>query len=264
MRRLFWPVIVAVVMGAFPPFCGGCRAQGWEDAFFKANSAYREGRYAEAARRYRLLIRSGHENGHIYYNLGNACFRQGKLGRAILNYERARRFIPRDADLNFNLAHAREQRRDAVPETRGVTETAFFWLASLSLSEILWGFAVLNLLFWGILVVRVFTRPEWSYYVFLVLLAGWLAAGFSLGLKWHEEATDNRAVILLPEVSVLAGPDTRDTVLFKLHEGTVVYRERSEDGWSLIHLSDKKRGWVMSGAVEPVRLSSLPAPANRS
>jgi len=116
----------------------------------------------------------------------------------------------------------------------------------------MWGFAVLNLLFWGILVLRLIVRPEWSYYVFIVLLIFWLVGGVSLGVKWHQLNTDLRAVILAEEADVLAGPDADDTVLFKLHEGTTIHRERTEDGWSLIRLSDSKRGWVRSDTIESI------------
>ena len=39
-----------------------------------------------------------------YFNLGNAYFRLGELGKAIRFYEKARVLIPRDEDLNFNLS----------------------------------------------------------------------------------------------------------------------------------------------------------------
>jgi len=76
--------------------------------------------------------------------------------------------------------------------------------------------------------------------------------GASLGVKWHQLRTDLRAVILTGEVDVLAGPDSNDTVLFKLHEGTTIYRERIEDDWSLIRLSENKRGWVKSSTIETI------------
>ena len=49
---------------------------------------------------------SGLESGELHYNLGNAWFRLGELGPAILHYERARRSMPRDDDLAANLALA--------------------------------------------------------------------------------------------------------------------------------------------------------------
>jgi tetratricopeptide (TPR) repeat protein len=242
--------IFILAMAVFLMSDANARANKFEETFFKANQAYREGRFQEAIQGYERLIRSGHPNGHLYYNLGNAYFKTEQLGPAILNYERARLVIPRDADLNFNLSYARDKMRDAIPQSQGFFQAAFFWLDSLSMGELFLGVAFLNVLFWGTLFMRLFLRMEWTYYLFLILLIFWLIGGTSFGLKWYQARSDDRAVVLKKEISILAGPDVRDTVLFKLHEGTIVHHERSEDGWSLVHLPDKKRGWVKSEAVE--------------
>jgi tetratricopeptide (TPR) repeat protein len=227
----------------------GARADEWEEGFFKANQAYKVGNFQEAIEGYLRLIRTGHGGGQVYYNLGNAYFRAGQLGRAILEYERAQLLMPRDADLNFNLSHARDQTLDAIEESRGFIETAFFWVKSFNLNELFWSFALLNLLLWTILIIRLFHRSEWLYYLLLLILSSWFVAGLSFGIKYYWIRSDDRAVILQKEVNILAGPEGNDTVLFKLHEGTVVYQERSEDGWSLVRLPDKKRGWVKSRAI---------------
>jgi tetratricopeptide (TPR) repeat protein len=224
-----------------------------EERLFTANQAYKDGRFQQAADAYAQLIESGVANGHVYYNLGNACFRMNALGKAILNYERARFFTPRDADLNFNLRHVRTQLRDDIPEARGFINQTFFWLEEVTLREMLFVFASLNFLFWAVLLVRLFRKPEWSFYALIVLLIFWGIAGMSFGLKWVQLETDDRAVVLKKEISVMAGPETRDTVLFKLHEGTMVAQERWEDGWTLIRLPDKKRGWVTADAVKKIR-----------
>lgn len=223
-----------------------------EELYFEANRAYKEDRYPEAIDGYLKLIGQGYVNGHLYYNLGNAYFRVGQIGRAILNYKRAQLLIPRDADLNFNLRYALDQTQDAIAADQNFLNQAFFWLSDMTFRELMWGFAVLNILFWGILVLRLFVRPEWTYYIFIVLLIFWLVGGSSLGVKWHQLQTDLRAVILAAEVDVLAGPDSKDTVLFKLHEGTTLHRERVEDDWSLIRLSENKRGWIKSSAIEQI------------
>jgi hypothetical protein len=236
----------------FPGLDAKAQTNGWEEVFFKANQAFKQDHYQEAIDGYEQLVRAGHESGHIYYNLGNGYFRLNRLGQAILNYERARLLMPRDADLNFNLAHARDQILDAVPASQGFSHTAFFWLDSLNLHELFWSFAVLHVLFWGILLTRLFHRSEWNYYLSLVLVVLWLIWGISFGLKGHQVGTDNRAVIIEQEVNILAGPDIQDTVLFKLHQGTIVHQERPEDGWFLIRLPDKKRGWIKAEAAERI------------
>ena len=252
MKRILELIIVAVM--ALLPLGSGFSSEPRteEELFFRSNQAYKEGNFSKAIEGYRELIRSGMKSGHLYYNLGNACFRLNNLGKAILYYERAHLFIPRDADLNFNLGYARDQTQDALPQSRSFIGLTFFWLDSLSRSELVLCFAVVNLIIWLVLLARLFHRPEWTYYLIFFLLILWLLAGSSLGLKWYQEATDNRAVIIEEEINVLAGPDSNDTVLFQLHEGTIVCHERSEDGWSLIRLPDEKRGWVRAGTVERI------------
>ena len=227
-----------------------------EEVFFEANRAYKEGRFSDAVKGYEQLIRSGHCGGHIYYNLGNAYFRLDQVGKAVLNYERAKVLLPRDADLIFNLRYAADQRKDAISKDRNLIKTTFFWLDWLTLGEFLWAFAITNVVFWSILLARLFFSHEWSYYLFLIFLAFWLISGVSFGLKWFQITNDNRAVIIYEEVDVLAGPDIKDTILFKLHAGTIVDLERTEDKWSLVGLPQKKRGWVRPGAVERIRVRS--------
>ncbi len=251
--------IIALVTGiglicVFCPMGEGMTAEPGpiEGYFFKANQAYAEGRFQEAISGYRRIIENGQWNGHLYYNLANAYYREKDLGRAILFYERARLFIPRDGDLNFNHRYARDQTTDALAESQGFLGQAFFWLNGLTLEEVMKVFIALNVVFWGILVLRLYIKPEWTYYTLLLIFVLWLIGGLSFGAKWYQIAADRRCVILPAEVSVQAGPQEGDTVLFKLHQGAVVHGERTEDGWTLIRLPDDKRGWLENTTLERI------------
>src|SRR6266568_1333214 len=57
--------------------------------FAKANQAFAQGHFKEAIANYETLIRDGQWSANVFYDLGNAYFRTGDFGRAILNYERA-------------------------------------------------------------------------------------------------------------------------------------------------------------------------------
>ncbi len=225
-----------------------------EEAFIQANQAFQENRFAEAAAGYQALVEGGHRNGHLFYNLGNAYLRRGDLGRAILNYERARLFIPRDPDLNYNLRFARDQVQDALPATGTLLKAVFFWLDSVNLEELFWVFAIPNALLFAVLFVRLFHRPEWTFYLLLIVAVTWLVAGASLAVKWYTIRHDRRAVILSEEVDIRSGPHRQETVLFKLHQGAVVKYERGEDGWALIRLADDKRGWLEAASLERVNV----------
>lgn len=250
MKRL---LLLALLCVAAPSWA---MAPESEKVLQAADRAYRDGRYQEAHDGYQRLLGTEGANGHLLYNLGNTAFRLNQTGRAILYYERARMLLPRDADLTYNLGRAREQVRDIVPEPANFASTAFFWLGSVTPAEVFWWFAAANVLFCSLLAVRLFYRAEWTYYLLFLLLGTWLLAGASFWLKSRQAGADDRAVVLQAEVSVLAGPDIRDTLLFKLHEGTLVSLERSEDGWCLIRLPDGKRGWLRGEALERIAAPS--------
>lgn len=246
-------VILAVCLLALPLcFSQAAAKASWEEIFVDSNKAYKEGHFQKAVDGYNRLIHGGFDNGHLYFNMGNAYFRLGRLGQAILNFERARLHMPRDPDLRFNLGHARDQAIDALAESDGFLDMVFFWLDTLTLAELFWAFSAVNVLFWAILLFRLFNRSEWTYYMCLVAVVLWIVCGASFGVQWYQIEKDSRAVVLSKEVSVLAGPEAGDTILFKLHEGTIVRHERSEDGWSLIRLSDNRRGWVKASSIERI------------
>jgi len=85
-------------------------AQGPDELFLQANKQYEAGSYSSAINSYEDLLSKGLRSAQLFYNLGNAYFKAGKPGPAILNYERARVLDPRDEDMKFNLNSPGNQR----------------------------------------------------------------------------------------------------------------------------------------------------------
>ncbi|MCA9407687.1 MAG: tetratricopeptide repeat protein, partial [Candidatus Omnitrophica bacterium] len=79
------------------------------EGFVTAEAFYKQGEFAQAASAYEEILTAGGESGAIYYNLGNTYYKMGELGKAMLNYEKARQLIPRDSDLNFNYHYLRSK-----------------------------------------------------------------------------------------------------------------------------------------------------------
>src|SRR5262245_59003220 len=77
--------------------------------FEQANRLYEEGKYTEAICLYEATVRAGRHSPGVFFNLGNAYFKSGELGRAIYNFRRAEALAPRDPDIQANLRFARER-----------------------------------------------------------------------------------------------------------------------------------------------------------
>jgi hypothetical protein len=229
-----------------------------EEAFVNANAAYETGAYGRAIELYVALLDRGYENGHVHYNLGNAYLRNGELGRAIASYRRAQLFLPRDQDVMANLAFARKSTKDALapPEPGPVLSTLFFWHYGLSRAELGTALVVLNVLFWAILVLRVYRRgSEVLRWVLIVLLLLVLAVGVSFAV--HLLVPAEVAVVVPQEIEVRSGTSVDDLVLFKLHAGTEVRVVDRREGAVRIALPEDgegvRGGWIAAEEAELVR-----------
>src|SRR5205809_6759810 len=93
-------------------FCGLATSSvlGQADVeFAKANQEYAQGHFKEAISGYETLVRAGQWSANVFYDLGNAYFRTGDFGRAILNYERALVLERHHPEATANLQIARDE-----------------------------------------------------------------------------------------------------------------------------------------------------------
>jgi len=228
-----------------------------EGLFDLGNRLYQEGRFDGALEAYQAVLEGGFESADLYYNLANAHFKTGDLGRSILNYERALRSRPRDPDIRANLELARSLTADEVePLPRFWVLSAISWWVNLfprGWLVVLVGFSYL-LGATGLCVVLLSRRPPRRR------LGAWVAGGGALGLLLLGATFLARAgilggtewgVILTEAVPVQSAPsDDDDLTLFHVHEGTRVRIDQNTDTWLEIVLEDGKVGWVPSGVLE--------------
>ena len=77
--------------------------------------AFAGGRYAEAEKAWGRAWAGGLHNADLACNLGDAAFRQRRLGPAVLWYQRALWLNPGHDDARHNLEFARQFLADKVP-----------------------------------------------------------------------------------------------------------------------------------------------------
>ncbi len=187
----------------------------------------------EAALHYETIATHGFQNGQIYYNLGNTYYRQGKLGKAILNYRKAQRLIPRNSDLDANLKLVKSSTEDKeLPsETPVVIRRIFFWFFLLNQNELAIGVVSL----YGILMILLFLlivlKYPWLKKIIIGFCAGLLIAGVSLGIKISVEQGTNYGVVITPKCQVRYGPGEEYEPKFEIHDGAECVIEDEKDDW---------------------------------
>ena len=105
--------------------------------FADANQQYADGNYAEAASMYEQVLQEN-PAAEVYYNLGNARFKQGELAQAILAYERCLRLNPRMKDARHNLEFAESRIKDNIRDTNTFFLKKWYLTVRNSLSESTW------------------------------------------------------------------------------------------------------------------------------
>ena len=225
-----------------------------EASYRSADALYQEGQYEQAAEKYERIA-SSIKNGAVYYNLGNAYFRLGNRGKAILNYERAKRLMPRDKDTNFNLKVAKARNIDSFDLVKPPSGFSLLY-GALHPNEIVWG----GLIPYWIAAVSLITiqfaqnRHFQRALRYFVLIGGitWLFSLSVLGLKIREISLPY-AIVVANEVIVRSEPDLgSETIALPLHEGTKIQLQEERNDWVKIYLPDENSGWLTADAIEKI------------
>ena len=210
------------------------------------------GQFRLAAARFQLLADDGIVNGRLYYNLGNAYLQAGELGRAILQYRRAERFMTGDDRLEGNLRFARSLRSDQIAPSgeRALADALLSWHHTTSPRARMWVFVIAYVLFWIILIWWMFRRPGFLRYVAGGCAILWIACGASLAVELTSLGKTIEGVVLRDEVIVRKGNGEGFAPQFEqpLHEGVEFSVPEQRGDWLGIELPDGKTGWIPAEA----------------
>ncbi|MFB6247206.1 MAG: tetratricopeptide repeat protein [Salinibacter sp.] len=247
--------LLLLVLGATLPAGAAAPPDSLDQIYERATAAYRQGQYARAATLYRDVLETGHASGALYYNLGNAYVRLGRLGPAIRYYEKARRLRPNDPRLRHNLEQAR-RRAGVYPEQLGqgpprtLADLVRAWPPWLLLGS---GALLLG---GGLVAAAVGTGPDrpdaWRRpAVWGPVAGGLLLAAVALSTS-YVQSLRGRAVVVDDTVAVRATPSAEAAADTTLPEGTLVEVRRRRAQWRAVRLADGTTGWVPAQALGDV------------
>lgn len=214
----------------------------------EANSQYSSGHYSEAAEQYAALADAGHKSGDVFYNLGNALYRDGRIGHAVLAWETALSLNPRNGDAAANIGIA-------LRAAGGTGESGFSRSGPLFLNQTLSHReqSVLAALFFfalGLLAL-VAQRRDLAWGIPTVML-GLPGSYLLVSIAWSQAQSD-LGVVLEPDTAMRSalGVD-RGVELQKLHWGSTVRILEETEEHLLIELSEGESGWVGIRQVAPI------------
>ena len=233
-------------------------AQDVESMMTKANEAYQADDFSSAISQYESILEAGYASTNLYYNLGNAWFKAGKIGPSILNYERALELDPgfEDAQANLELAQTR-----AVDRIVGVPDFLVFRLwrgfrDALNASQWAW---VAVILFWMALGGgTLFLFGKRAALKRAGFISGSLLLLFAIGTsllassRYALEKESPYAIVMEQTLYVKSAPGEESSDLFILHEGSKVKLVDKLGDWVEIRLADGKKGWILPASVEPI------------
>ncbi|MGD9155014.1 MAG: tetratricopeptide repeat protein [Bacillota bacterium] len=223
--------------------------------FAAANSAYAKGHYRQAIKLYQRITSQGYQSGPLYYNLGNAYYKTGDAGQAVLYYEKAKRLSPGDADLRANLAYALQNVNEGASTWQNrLWETA---VGSLTLEQSWIGASICFFILAGLLIL-VILKPErreqwkpWSQ-IFLVLAGLSFIALLSLAVCTGIDRSRTYTVAIKDGGRARFEPNAQATLHFVLPEGARTQILERKSGWSLVQRRDGVRGWVNDEYLEKI------------
>lgn len=249
---IYKTLLLGLLLGWFLPLC----AQ--ESTLEEAEEAYAKEDYTQAIELYESVLKSYGESAMVYYNLGNAYYKAGKVAPAILNYERALLLNPGDSDTRFNLQVARQKTVDKIEPigefflTRWIGTVEDVYSAD---GWAKWGVASF-VLFIGCLVLFFFSK--WIRLKKIGFFAGICFLLISLVANLFADSQQDKllhradAIVFASTVTVKSSPDASGTDLFILHEGTKVTIKSTLGEWSEIQLEDGNVGWMPSKEIQQI------------
>src|SRR6266436_2105170 len=226
-------------------------AQG-EIEFEKTNQEFAQGHFKEAISSYEALIRDGQWSTNVFYDLGNAYFRTGDFGRAILNYERALALDRHHPEATANLQIARDEAR--ALELQPTRLERYLQVANINQYS-----TAAAVAFWlGIfgIVALIFARRRSAALISLSVLCLLVCAVAVWAIRTLDNSSKGRALAIVTDNDVqarLATADTANSVL-ALPAGSEIKILSTRGDWMYAALPNDLRGWIQTKNAEQVRL----------
>ncbi len=212
----------------------------------KGVNAYRNNQYDLAIQEFEAILDNNWDSPELYYNLGNAYYRNGNTSGAVWAYESCLRLSPiyADAEYNLKLANLKVKDRVELPAPpiylkwyMGIKEhyTSSIWI-NITLF-------ILLLFSLSMTIPRILSFVSLNYIPGLFVTLFFCSLFFSLHSIWTDNSV-NQGIIYYYSVEARSEPNKYSARLFEVHEGLKVLVNQISEDWVEIELLDGNAGWI--------------------
>ncbi len=192
----------------------------------------------------------------LYYNLGNAYYRSGKIANAVLNYERALRLDPSNDLIRKNIAFANTRIEDKQMQKPQLIFTRWINAISNMLTAngwVAWAIVTFLLLLASVglfLFAKQIRMRQIFFYSGIALLC--FCVVFNVFAYWQKQQSiaNNQAIVMSPTLTVRTTPDESSSEIVMLHAGSKLVILQTQGNWYRIEAPNGDKGWVNKNKVE--------------
>lgn len=231
----------------------------------QGDSAYSQDNFQLAEQLYLESIKRDGTSSTIFYNLGNAYYRQGNLGKAIVNYERALKLDPTNSDARDNLEFVKSKITDRQIDEGSIMTTLWNNIVGLFKANT-WAWI-------AVILFALFLAGAFTYMLSSVVMIKKLsffggiivfilcATAIIISFAASNRMTENRYAIILPPSAQLSTTPrearTQAEEAFLLHEGTKVeivdsISTAADGTWYEVKVGGRERAWIKASEAERI------------
>jgi len=262
LGKKIYSKVVYISIVALSIFClvgtNVCAQTNYNSVFENANLQYSKGNYEKAIELYESILKNNIEAGALYFNLGNAYYKTNRIGLAVLNYEKAKKLLPDDEDIETNLRLSNLKTEDKIDGSPNLFIVD--WINSVTglMSEKSWSvicilIVCISLLFFIFYFLSVNLLAKKTFF-YTALCSAIIAISFFFFAqhKYSQIKNSNEAIIISPVTTINSSPAEKSTKLFILHEGAKFTITDEDNEWVEIKLANGNVGWAPKKDIQKI------------
>ena len=221
-----------------------------ENLFQQGNLAYNKGDYKNAISFYEKTLEMGQHSGALYFNLGNSYYKTNNIAESIYYFEKAKKLLPNDEDIQINSSFAQNMTIDAIellPESQleqfqnWVFNSFVFSTWTILTIVLIWLFSVLFLAY----IFSKSTKFKRTFFFSSLIVLFLFISSFTITFLINQkEKQMNYAILFTDQIDAWSEPNQLGDLLFTLHEGTKVNILDELAEWKKIRIANGSEGWV--------------------